>query len=72
VLHAVLFHRLFGTVKPKTVDVLDVTLPGVDDPDTDRLVGEKVGAFWRAIEERLGDKKGQVSRVVLYGAAARG
>jgi hypothetical protein len=31
-----------------------------------------VGAFWRAVEERLGDKKGQVSRVVLYGAAARG
>lgn len=26
VLHSILFHRLFGTVKPKTVEVLDVTM----------------------------------------------
>jgi autophagy-related protein 101 len=59
VLHAVLFHRLFGLVKPKTVDVLDVTMPGVDDADMDRLVGEKVGVFWRAVEDSP-DKRGQV------------
>ena len=26
VLHAVLFHRLFGTVRPRTFDVLDVAM----------------------------------------------
>lgn len=26
VLHAILFHRLFGVVKPKTFEVLDVTM----------------------------------------------
>ena len=26
VLHAILFHRLFGTVRPRTMDVLDVTM----------------------------------------------
>lgn len=26
VLHSILFHRLFGTVKPKTFEVLDVTM----------------------------------------------
>ena len=25
-LHSILFHRLFGTVKPKTFEVLDVTM----------------------------------------------
>lgn len=25
-MHAILFHRLFGLVKPKTFDILDVTL----------------------------------------------
>jgi autophagy-related protein 101 len=61
VLHAVLFHRLFGLVKPKTVELeaLDVTVPGVDDVQMDRLVNEKVGAFWRAIEDSA-DKRGQV------------
>ena len=26
VLHAILFHRLFGTVKPQTFEVLDITV----------------------------------------------
>lgn len=26
VLHSILFHRLFGTIKSKTYDVLDVTM----------------------------------------------
>ena len=26
VLHSILFHRLFGTVKPQTFEVLDVTM----------------------------------------------
>ncbi len=26
VLHSILFHRLFGTVKPKTFEVVDVTM----------------------------------------------
>ena len=26
VLHAILFHRLFGTIKPSTIEVLDVTM----------------------------------------------
>ena len=26
ILHTILFHRLFGTIKPKTLEVLDVTM----------------------------------------------
>ncbi|KAI0074217.1 DUF1649-domain-containing protein [Panus rudis PR-1116 ss-1] len=63
VLHAVLFHRLFGTVKPQTFEVLDVTLPGVDDPEIKALVQEKVDAFWKAVE--LGSsKRGQITLVM--------
>ena len=29
VLHSILFHRLFGTVKPQTFEVLDVTMVSV-------------------------------------------
>jgi autophagy-related protein 101 len=59
VLHAVLFHRPFGLVEPKTINVLDATMSGVDNADMDRLVGEKVGVFWRAVEDSP-DKRGQV------------
>ncbi|KNZ77901.1 hypothetical protein J132_03177 [Termitomyces sp. J132] len=65
-LHSVLFHRLFGTVKPQTFEVLDVTMvcsnstshrhnlmeyqPGVSDVEMEQLVNDKVDAFWRGIE----------------------
>ncbi|RDB19500.1 hypothetical protein Hypma_013602 [Hypsizygus marmoreus] len=60
VLHAILFHRLFGTVKPQTFEVLDVTMPGVSDSGMEQLVNEKVDAFWRGIEGGT-NKRGQIT-----------
>ncbi|KDR82145.1 hypothetical protein GALMADRAFT_240679 [Galerina marginata CBS 339.88] len=59
VLHSILFHRLFGTIKPQTFEVLDVTMPGVSDPETERLVYEKVDTFWKGIEGGA-SKRGQI------------
>ncbi|KAJ7579066.1 autophagy-related protein [Mycena floridula] len=50
ILHCILFHRLFGTVKPKTLEVLDVTMPGVSDPDMEKLITSKVDIFRKGIE----------------------
>jgi len=50
-LHAILFHRLFGIVKPQRFDVLDVTFPGVKDAQIELLVDENVEAFWTGIEK---------------------
>ncbi|KAI9069687.1 DUF1649-domain-containing protein [Trametes sanguinea] len=58
VLHSILFHRLFGTVKPRTFEVLDVTMPGVDDDEITQQVEEKVDAFWRGVEGGA-NKRGQ-------------
>ncbi|KAF8061838.1 autophagy-related protein [Lyophyllum atratum] len=59
VLQSILFHRLFGTVKPQTFEVLDVTMPGVSDQAIERLVDEKVNIFWKWFES--GSKKdGQI------------
>ncbi|CAL1708419.1 unnamed protein product [Somion occarium] len=60
VLHSILFHRLFGIVKPQTYDVLDVTMPGVDDPEIKQLIQDKVDAFWKAVDLRA-DKKGEIT-----------
>jgi len=59
ILHAILYHRLFGTVKPQTFDVLDVTMPGVADPEMEQLVNEKVDVFWKGIESGS-NKRGQI------------
>ncbi|KAI6003573.1 hypothetical protein EDC04DRAFT_2871802 [Pisolithus marmoratus] len=61
ILHAILFHRLFGTVKPQTFEVLDVTVPGVADPEMEQLINDKVDVFWKAIENGTStNKRGQI------------
>ncbi|KAJ3732493.1 autophagy-related protein [Lentinula guzmanii] len=59
ILDAILFHRLFGLVKPKTREVLGVTMPGVSDLDMEQLVEEKVDLFWKEIEGGM-SKRGQI------------
>ncbi|TFY53872.1 hypothetical protein EVG20_g9937 [Dentipellis fragilis] len=59
-LHAILFHRLFGSIKPQTFEVLDITLPGVADPEMEALVDEKVEMFWKGMENGA-NKRGQIS-----------
>ncbi|OBZ65185.1 Meiotically up-regulated gene 66 protein [Grifola frondosa] len=59
VLHSILFHRLFGTVKPQIFDVLDVSMPGVNDEGMKQLVHSKVEAFWKSIEGGV-NKRGQI------------
>ncbi|KAI0784067.1 DUF1649-domain-containing protein [Abortiporus biennis] len=59
VLHSILFHRLFGTVKPQVIEVLDVTMPAVDDPEIKQLVQDKIDAFWKGVEGGV-NKRGQI------------
>ncbi|KAF5386715.1 hypothetical protein D9615_002079 [Tricholomella constricta] len=60
ILHSILFHRLFGTVKPQTFEVLDVTMPGVSDVGMEQLVNDKVDTFWKGIEGGA-NKRGQIT-----------
>ncbi|KAL5533546.1 hypothetical protein ACEPAG_6 [Sanghuangporus baumii] len=59
-LHAILFHRLFGTIKPQAMEVLDVTVPGVKDAQVEMLIDEKVDAFWKGVENGT-NKRGQIT-----------
>ncbi|KAF7295817.1 hypothetical protein HMN09_01124600 [Mycena chlorophos] len=61
-LHSILFHRLFGPLKPQTFDVLDaqVTMPGVKDAKMEAMVDSKVAAFLRAVDGGV-RKRGQIS-----------
>ncbi|KAJ3816815.1 autophagy-related protein [Lentinula raphanica] len=59
ILDAILFHRLFGTIKPITREVLGVTMPGVSDPEMEQLVEDKVDLFWKGIEGGM-SKRGQI------------
>lgn len=50
VLHAILFHRVFGSVQPKEVEVLGVTFPQVVESKIERLVNERTDQVVAALE----------------------
>jgi len=59
ILYAILFHRLFGTVKPQTFEVLDITMPGVADSEMEQLIADRVDVLWKGIENGT-NKRGQI------------
>ncbi|RIB09839.1 autophagy-related protein [Gigaspora rosea] len=60
ILHTILFYRIFGNIKPREVDLLDITYSAIDDPEVEKVVDEKVEQFVRNLENH-GNQKGQIS-----------
>ncbi|KAL7272977.1 hypothetical protein RUND412_004196 [Rhizina undulata] len=50
IISTIFFHRFFPTVRPKTRDVLDLTLPAVDDVELDELIDQRVAQLVKSIE----------------------
>ncbi|KAF9281469.1 hypothetical protein BGZ68_006622 [Mortierella alpina] len=59
ILHTILFHRVFANIKPRDMDILDLTIPVIDDPEVDKLVDEKIAAFVKAVDANP-QSKGQI------------
>ncbi|KAG0361684.1 hypothetical protein BG005_007551 [Podila minutissima] len=59
ILHTILFHRVFANIKPRDIDILDITIPIIDDPEIDRLVDEKIAAFAKSVDSSQ-QSKGQL------------
>ncbi|KAJ4366837.1 hypothetical protein N0V83_007364 [Neocucurbitaria cava] len=50
ILHTIFFHRYFTSISPLTHDLLDLTLPAIDDVDLETLIEQKTWALVRAID----------------------
>ena len=50
ILHTIFFHRYFSSISPLTRDLLDLTLPAIDDVDLETLIDQRTAALVRAIE----------------------
>ncbi|KAG0293215.1 hypothetical protein BGZ96_003156 [Linnemannia gamsii] len=64
ILHTVLFHRVFANIKPRDMDILDLTIPIIDDPEVDKLVDEKITAFVKVVDANP-QSKGQIG-IMFY------
>ncbi|KAF2457168.1 autophagy-related protein [Lineolata rhizophorae] len=50
ILHTIFFHRYFTPISPLTRDLLDTTLPAIDDVDLETLIEARASALVRSLE----------------------
>ncbi|KAL4807813.1 autophagy-related protein [Aspergillus unguis] len=48
VLNLIFFHRYFPSIRPKTFDVLDFTLPAINDEDLETLIDSRISSLVRS------------------------
>ncbi|CAK7263957.1 hypothetical protein SEPCBS119000_000744 [Sporothrix epigloea] len=51
ILHTIFFHRFFPSVLPRTRDVLDLSLPYIDDAELETLIDQRTTMLVRQLEE---------------------
>ncbi|CAK7241034.1 MAG: hypothetical protein STHCBS139747_002491 [Sporothrix thermara] len=51
ILHTIFFHRFVPTILPRTRDVLDLTLPYIDDAELETLIDQRTTMLVRQLEE---------------------
>lgn len=61
ILHTIFFHRYFTSISPLTRDLLDLTLPAIDDVDLETLIDQRTLALVRAIDSGHQQKRGQLA-----------
>lgn len=49
ILHTIFFHRYFPSMRPSSLEVLDLTLPVVSDPELETLIETRVGQLCRQL-----------------------
>ncbi|PNP53630.1 hypothetical protein THARTR1_05754 [Trichoderma harzianum] len=60
ILHTIFFNRFFPSLAPRTHEVLDVTLPFVNDDELETLIEQRAYALERQLDaERLSNSGGQ-------------
>ncbi|KAF3925545.1 hypothetical protein ABW21_db0201535 [Orbilia brochopaga] len=67
ILAAIFFHRLFPSIRPKTRDLLDLTLPSVDDAELDALIDNRTSSMIRSVESTPGSSsaKTQIAKSIV-------
>ncbi|KAL8371404.1 hypothetical protein RB595_001284 [Gaeumannomyces hyphopodioides] len=50
ILHTIFFHRFFPSVQPQTREVLDLTLPLVDDVELETMIDQRAAALARQLD----------------------
>lgn len=58
ILHTIFFHRFFPSVLPRTRDVLDLTLPYIENAELETLIDQRTAMLVRQLEAERGAGQG--------------
>ncbi|SCV67708.1 BQ2448_5319 [Microbotryum intermedium] len=65
ILGTILFHRVLGNLKPRSVEVCGVTFPSASDPEIEALINAHIDTYTRTLLERAGNAPPRPSRMVI-------
>lgn len=65
-LHTIFFHRLFPPLSPLTRDLLDLTLPAINDVDLETLIEQRATSLVRALESSTTTQRGRAQLYVQF------
>lgn len=73
ILHTIFFHRFFPALTPHTREILEVTLPYVEDAELETMIDQRAAALERQLEaERSSGAGGGATNAAAAAAGARG
>lgn len=65
ILHTIFFHRYFPSIRPSYLEVLDLTLPLVADPELETLIETRVGQLIRQLSSTSSPKSSARGSLVV-------
>lgn len=65
ILHTIFFHRYFPSIRPSSIEVLDLTLPLVADPELETLIDTRVGQLIRQLSSTSSPKSSARGSLVV-------
>ncbi|MCJ1337469.1 hypothetical protein MMC09_002751 [Bachmanniomyces sp. S44760] len=65
ILHTIFFHRYFPTLRPSTIEVLDLTLPYVTDPDLETLIETRASQLNRQLSSTSSPNSNTRSQIAV-------
>ncbi|KAM5351533.1 hypothetical protein ACJ41O_004256 [Fusarium nematophilum] len=72
ILHTIFFHRFFPALIPQTREVLDLTLPYVDDDELETMIEQRVASLERQLDAQRSSAGGTNSTASGTGTAGGG
>lgn len=65
ILHTIFFNRFFPSITPRTRDILDLTLPYVEDAELETMIDQRAAALERQLDAERASSEGARGQITV-------